>query len=104
MLNIRPIPRAALVALVFPLFAGAQTAAPAFKWSELLTANLLLVYGMYFTMGYTLYFNLTWLPTYLKEVRGFTVQQAGYVAGLVLLAGALANWVGGTSRKCDHGA
>jgi len=31
-LNIRLIPRAALVALVFPLFAGAQTAAPAFKY------------------------------------------------------------------------
>jgi len=31
-LNIRSIPKAAFVALAFPLFAGAQTAAPAFKY------------------------------------------------------------------------
>ena len=71
------------------------SAAPALGWRHLLSGNVILLCLMYFTMPYTLYFNLTWLPTYLKEVRGFTVQQAGYVAGLVLLAGALANWVGG---------
>ena len=48
-----------------------------FKWSELLTPNLLLVYGMYFTMGYTLYFNLTWLPTYLKDVARLHVAAGG---------------------------
>jgi ACS family D-galactonate transporter-like MFS transporter len=50
---------------------------------------------MYFCMPYTLYFNLTWLPTYLREVRGFSVQQAGYIAGIVLLTGAAATWLGG---------
>ena len=71
------------------------SALPALGWRHLLSGNVILLCLMYFTMPYTLYFNLTWLPTYLKEVRGFTVQQAGYVAGLVLLAGALSNWVGG---------
>ena len=66
-----------------------------FKWSELLTPNLLLVYGMYFTMGYTLYFNLTWLPTYLKDVRGFTLQQAGWLSGVVLFTGGVMTYVGG---------
>jgi nitrate/nitrite transporter NarK len=72
-----------------------RTALPAFDWRQLLSGNVVLLCLMYFTMPYTLYFNLTWLPTYLKEVRGFTVQEAGYVAGAVLLAGAIANWIGG---------
>ena len=68
---------------------------PRFRWSELWSTNLLLIYGMYFTMGYTLYFNLTWLPTYLKDVRGFTLQQAGWLSGTVLLTGGIATFVGG---------
>ena len=67
----------------------------AFKWSELLSANLLLVYGMYFTMGYTLYFNLTWLPTYLKDVRGFSLEQAGWLSGVVLFTGGVMTYFGG---------
>src|SRR6185436_13799872 len=67
----------------------------AFRWSELLSANLLLVYGMYFTMGYTLYFNLTWLPTYLKDVRGFSLQQAGWLSAVVLFTGGVMTYVGG---------
>lgn len=51
---------------------------------------------MYFCMGYTLYFNLTWLPTYLQDVRGFTAQQSGLLAGVVLLTGAIATYFGGT--------
>ena len=68
---------------------------PRFRWSELLSVNLLLIYGMYFTMGYTLYFNLTWLPTYLKDVRGFSLQQAGWLSGIVLFTGAIATYIGG---------
>src|SRR5262245_22551887 len=67
----------------------------AFRWSELLSLNLLLVYGMYFTMGYTLYFNLTWLPTYLKDERGFTLQQAGWLSAAVLFTGGVMTYVGG---------
>jgi MFS family permease len=68
---------------------------PRFRWSELWSRNLLLIYGMYFTMGYTLYFNLTWLPTYLKDVRGFTLQQAGWLSGVVLFTGGVATYFGG---------
>ena len=71
-----------------------------FRWSELLSTNLLLIYGMYFTMGYTLYFNLTWLPTYLKDVRGFTLQQAGWLSGVVLFTGGVATYFGG--KLTDH--
>jgi MFS transporter, ACS family, glucarate transporter len=68
---------------------------PRFRWPELWSINLLLIYGMYFTMGYTLYFNLTWLPTYLKDVRGFTLQQAGWLSGIVLFTGAISTYLGG---------
>jgi MFS transporter, ACS family, glucarate transporter len=70
-------------------------ALPAFGWRQLLSGNVILLCLMYFTMPYTLYFNLTWLPTYLKEVRGFTVQEAAYLSSAVLFAGAMANWIGG---------
>jgi MFS transporter, ACS family, glucarate transporter len=66
-----------------------------FNWAALLSPNLLLVYGMYFTMGYTLYFNLTWLPTYLKDVRGFTLEQAGWLSAIVLFTGGVMTYVGG---------
>lgn len=66
-----------------------------FDWGTLLSANLLLIYGMYFTMGYTLYFNLTWLPTYLQQERGFTRDQALLLSGFVLLSGAIGTYIGG---------
>lgn len=69
--------------------------APQFDWAKLLSPNLLLVYGMYFTMGYTLYFNLTWLPTYLKDARGFTLEQAGWLSGVVLFTGGVTTYLGG---------
>ena len=76
--------------------AGAdQSDVPRFRWNELWSANLWLIYGMYFTMGYTLYFNLTWLPTYLKDVRGFTLEQAGWLSGIVLFTGGISTFVGG---------
>ena len=64
-------------------------------WRALLSPNLLLICMMYFCMAYTLYFNLTWLPTYLKEARGFSVQQAGGIAGIILLTGAAGCFLGG---------
>jgi MFS transporter, ACS family, glucarate transporter len=73
----------------------APVARHTFTWSELFSWNLLLICLMYFCMAYTLYFNLTWLPTYLREVRGFSIQQAGYVAGAILLTGALGTYIGG---------
>jgi MFS transporter, ACS family, glucarate transporter len=72
-----------------------RTELPKFRWSELWSVNLILIYGMYFTMGYTLYFNLTWLPTYLKDVRGFTLQQAGWLSAIVLFTGGIATYLGG---------
>ena len=74
--------------------AGGQ-ARPHLPWRALLSPNLLVICAMYFCMAYTLYFNLTWLPTYLKEARGFSVKQAGGIAGLILLTGAAGSLAGG---------
>ena len=71
-----------------------------FDWRQMLSVNLMVICLMYFCMAYTLYFNLTWLPTYLREVRGFTLQESGYIAGLVLLTGGFATWWGG--RLTDY--
>jgi ACS family glucarate transporter-like MFS transporter len=74
---------------------GLEPPPPPFEWRLLLSRNMLFIYGMYFALPYTLYFNLTWLPTYLQEVRGFTAREAGYLAGIVLFMGAMANLIGG---------
>jgi len=73
---------------------------PRLPWKALRSANLLVICMMYFCMAYTLYFNLTWLPTYLKEARGFSVSQAGWIAGIILFTGAIGSFLGG--RLTDH--
>ena len=70
------------------------------RWRELLSLNLLLICMMYFCVGYAFYFYLTWLPTYLKEALGFSTQQAGWIAGVILLAGGIATGLGG--RLTDY--
>ena len=49
------------------------------------------------SFGYTVMwqFYITWFPTYLIEQRGFSLERAGFIAGLPFLFGAAANWVGG---------
>ena len=57
--------------------------------------NVILLCLMYFTQAYGFYFNITWLPTYLKEARGFSGLQLGVLAGLPLILSALADLTGG---------
>ena len=54
----------------------ARGALPAFRWHQLLSGNAILLCLMYFTMLYTLYFNLTWLPNLVLE-GGSRVHSAG---------------------------
>src|SRR5262249_10258072 len=48
-----------------------------------------------FTHAYGFYFNITWLPTYLKEARGFSLVSGGLLAGLPLILSSLADLLGG---------
>lgn len=57
--------------------------------------NMVALCLMYFTQAYGFYFNITWLPTYLKEARGFTAVSLGVLAGLPLVLSAVADLLGG---------
>ena len=76
--------------------AGVQRSADVrIHWRDLIDANLIRICLMYFCIGYGLYFYLTWLPTYFKEARGFSTEQAAWLASAVLLTGGIATIVGG---------
>jgi ACS family glucarate transporter-like MFS transporter len=57
--------------------------------------NVIALCLMYFTQAYGFYFNITWLPTYLKEARGFSSTTLGLLAGLPLVLSAAADLAGG---------
>jgi MFS transporter, ACS family, glucarate transporter len=65
-------------------------------WRQLLSnPTLILLCFIYFTIGYGLYFYLTWLPTYLVKVWHFSPVPSGLLAGMPLLFGAVGAMVGG---------
>jgi MFS family permease len=59
--------------------------------------NVVALCLMYFTQAYGFYFNITWLPTYLKEARGFSSTSLGVLAGLPLVLSAAADLAGGVA-------
>jgi nitrate/nitrite transporter NarK len=67
--------------------------------------NIFFLCAMYFAYGYSLYFYITWLPTYLLKARGFDVASAGFYSALPWLFGALAFLCGGwtTDRLVARG-
>ena len=65
-------------------------------WKKLLgNRNVLPLCIMYFGNTWCFYFCVTWLPTYLKEARGFDSVQLGIMAGLPLMAAAGGAALGG---------
>lgn len=54
------------------------------------------LFVMYFCSAYGSFFFVTWMPTYLMEEHGMTLQRSGWLAGLPMGIGALACLVGGT--------
>jgi MFS family permease len=67
-------------------------------WKKLL-ANRSIVFLclMYFTQVYGFYLFITWMPTYLRESRGFEAIELGLIAGLPMTLSAVADLVGGVS-------
>ena len=57
--------------------------------------SLLALCAAYFTQGYSFYFFITWLPTYLENARGLTSTTLGVLAGLPLLMSVAADFLGG---------
>jgi sugar phosphate permease len=65
-------------------------------WRVLLKSpNMWAIMCAYFTQIYGLYIFLNWLPTYLKDARGFDLSKAGMYAALPLLAGVVGDTAGG---------
>ncbi len=64
-------------------------------WRSLLSRPMLSISGMYFCYGYTLYFYLTWLPTYLSTIRGFSMAATSIIHAIVLLSSGAACVLGG---------
>ena len=72
---------------------GRTTAVP---WSRILSNRGTWILGfMYFCYGWTLAIYLDWLPTYLKEFRGYDLKKMGLYASLPLLAGVVGDLLGG---------
>lgn len=57
--------------------------------------NIFFLCAMYFAYGYSLYFYITWLPTYLLKARGFTTASAGFFSALPWVFGGAAFLCGG---------
>ncbi len=65
-------------------------------WKRLFThPNILPLCLMYVANVYSFYFCITWLPTYLSEVRGFSAMKLGFFAGLPLMASVAGDILGG---------
>jgi MFS transporter, ACS family, glucarate transporter len=67
--------------------------------------NIFFLCAMYFAYGYSLYFYITWLPTYLLEALHFPPKWAGLFASLPWIFGAVAFMCGGwlTDRLVRNG-
>jgi ACS family glucarate transporter-like MFS transporter len=75
-------------------------------WKSFLKSkNIFFLCAMYFAYGYSLYFYITWLPTYLIKARGFTTTSAGFYSALPWVFGAFAFVCGGwlTDRLVARG-
>lgn len=98
----KPLPRE----LTEPTPAPAPTTAgPA--WGQVLRNGLVWRYAAMFACYNMLFYGMiTWVPTYLFEVRGFSLTQAGMLASIPQLASAAAMIVGGwlMSRWFDNRA
>jgi MFS transporter, ACS family, glucarate transporter len=61
-------------------------------WRKLITSRRVwLLCWQYFFLSYGWYFNITWLPTYLRQERGLNVAQAALLGVLPLFMGGLGN-------------
>jgi MFS transporter, ACS family, D-galactonate transporter len=66
------------------------------KWYELLKyRNVKAMCVGFFCLNYTIYFFVTWFPTYLMHDRGMQMTTMGWMAMLPPLSGVLVQWFGG---------
>ena len=74
---------------------------PPFPLRALATSrNMWAINLQYFAYGYSLWFYLTWLPTYFIDVRHFSFMATGIYSSIPFLAGMMGDTVGGW--LCDY--
>ncbi|KHN49748.1 membrane protein [Pectobacterium fontis] len=82
---------------------GTNTVLP-MKWYQLLRyRNIWAMCLGFFTINYTSYFFITWLPTYLVQEKGMDFIKMGFIAALPLLSGMIIEvFAGWASDKIAH--
>jgi len=66
------------------------------RWVDLFRYRT--IWGMmigFFCLNFVIYFFITWFPTYLIEVRGFSLKELGTLGSLPALAAIPSGWLGG---------
>ncbi|CAB3768195.1 MFS transporter [Paraburkholderia humisilvae] len=76
--------------------ATAQPDARSIRWTSLFRYRT--VWGMmlgFFCLNFVIYFFITWFPSYLVEVRGFSLKSLGTLGTLPAIASIPGGWFGG---------
>src|SRR3954466_4654467 len=90
-----PKVNAAELALMPPARESAIAHGPT-PWAALTSSRSVWLLGaQYIALSYGWYFYVTWLPTYLREVRGTSVKMGALLAGLPLLLGGVGCMISG---------
>ncbi len=99
----RPADHPGVNAAELALLDGAERNAPShakIPWGRLCSSpTVLLLWLQYFCMSYGWYFYITWLPTYLREARGVSLEKSAVLAGLPLFFGGIGCFAGGWIAK-----
>jgi MFS transporter, ACS family, glucarate transporter len=99
----RPRDHPGVNAAELALMDGAERNAPSharIPWAKLWSnPTVVLLWLQYFCMSYGWYFYITWLPTYLREARGVSLDKSALLAGLPLFFGGVGCFVGGWAAK-----
>jgi len=75
----------------------ARTSRKGSAWGPLFkSGNMWALFGMYFCSAYGFFFFVTWLPTYLMQEHGLSLQSSGWLSALPLGVGAVACYTGGS--------
>lgn len=90
-----PKVNAAELALMPPPRQSAVAHGPT-PWAQLISSRSVWLLGLqYVALSYGWYFYITWLPTYLREVRGTGFKMGAILAGLPLLLGGVGCLISG---------
>ncbi len=74
----------------------AMTGSHSIPWGRLAgSPSVWLLWIAYFCVSYGWYFYITWLPTYLREARGMTLESSTVLSGLPLFLGGIGCLVSG---------